>query len=305
MAVTNRHTVNGKLIGETSSGQRTRDLTDALGSVTGTADSTGAIVNTYRYKAYGARLAKTGSGGDPKFLWTGDTGSRATGLAYSGQYNRARHYAAEVGLWTAVDEAWWEESPYSFASARPSSAVDPSGRSAGGCQARVRATVESSPNQCIARCHKDWWDCPSWFEKKCSFHMQTDFVLRFWPGTCTGCKVYQWVEILGDMSCGWQTFRPGWQRDDGLGWPYPSQCNTDGAGRTFCVMTDSPFDDCSILGCGDWVRLRRYVTCLCCNGFSKCFWWTAFHDVTRCRAECGSTISTLDDQTSRTLCQND
>ena len=36
MPVTNYHTVNGEIIGETTSGVRTDYLVDALGSVTGT-----------------------------------------------------------------------------------------------------------------------------------------------------------------------------------------------------------------------------------------------------------------------------
>jgi len=145
MAVTNYHTVNGKLIGETSAGQRTSYLADALGSVTATADSAGAIVNTYRYKPYGGLLAKTGMGVDPEFLWTGNTGSRTTGLAHSGQYNRARHYSTENAQWLTVDPskrgsaianmhflarsgvrgAQW--AAYSYAGGSPTSNLDPLG----------------------------------------------------------------------------------------------------------------------------------------------------------------------------------
>jgi hypothetical protein len=49
--------------------------------------TTGAIVQTYRYKPYGAKL----SGGTVGlgFFWTGNTGSRSTGLKYAEQFNRA------------------------------------------------------------------------------------------------------------------------------------------------------------------------------------------------------------------------
>ncbi|MCW5944130.1 MAG: hypothetical protein KIS66_18030, partial [Fimbriimonadaceae bacterium] len=47
-------------------------------------------------------LAKTGSSPDPRFLWSGDTGSRTTGLAYSEQYNRARHYGSMQAGWTSA-----------------------------------------------------------------------------------------------------------------------------------------------------------------------------------------------------------
>ncbi|MCW5944133.1 MAG: hypothetical protein KIS66_18045 [Fimbriimonadaceae bacterium] len=106
MPVTNYHTVNGRTIGETTDGVRTDYLTDALGSVTATVDQSQNVLNTYRYKPYGGLLAKTGSSPDPRFLWTGDTGSRTTGLAYSEQYNRARHYGSMQAGWTSVDPMW-------------------------------------------------------------------------------------------------------------------------------------------------------------------------------------------------------
>jgi hypothetical protein len=66
-------------------------MVDFLGSITGTTNvTTGAIVNTYRYKPYGAKL----SGGTIGlgFFWTGNTGSRSSGKQFAEQYNRARHY---------------------------------------------------------------------------------------------------------------------------------------------------------------------------------------------------------------------
>ena len=51
MAVTNYHTVNGRVIGETTGGVRTDYMRDALGSVTGTTVA-GVVQNTYRYQPY-------------------------------------------------------------------------------------------------------------------------------------------------------------------------------------------------------------------------------------------------------------
>ncbi|MCW5941947.1 MAG: hypothetical protein KIS66_06930 [Fimbriimonadaceae bacterium] len=127
MPVTNYHTVNGRTIGETTDGVRTDYLTDALGSVTATVDQSQNVLNTYRYKPYGGLLAKTGSSPDPKFLWTGDTGSRTTGLAYFEQYNRARHYGSMQAGWTSVDPLWPTTSTYSYSLASPTSFIDASG----------------------------------------------------------------------------------------------------------------------------------------------------------------------------------
>ncbi|MCW5941950.1 MAG: hypothetical protein KIS66_06945 [Fimbriimonadaceae bacterium] len=127
MPVTNYHTVNGRTIGETTDGVRTDYLTDALGSVTATVDQSQNVLNTYRYKPYGGLLAKTGSSPDPRFLWTGDTGSRTTGLAYSEQYNRARHYGSMQANWTSVDPGNGPVLAYQYANCAPSQVLDPSG----------------------------------------------------------------------------------------------------------------------------------------------------------------------------------
>src|SRR5215212_59197 len=104
MPTTNYYSINGELIGEkVGTGARTDYLTDALGSVTATLNQSGAVVNTYRYKPYGAQLAKTGAGADPAFRWVGNQGYRQTGKKYSDVYIRARHYGEREGRWPNRD----------------------------------------------------------------------------------------------------------------------------------------------------------------------------------------------------------
>ncbi len=124
MPVVNYHSANGRLIGETTSGVRTDYMSDALGSVTGTLNASQAVVNTYRYKPYGELLAKTGSAADPAFMWNGTTQSRRTGLTFSDQYNRARHYGTRQGQWTTVDPLWPSERAYLYCHNLPTSLVD-------------------------------------------------------------------------------------------------------------------------------------------------------------------------------------
>jgi len=124
MPITYYDTVNGQLVGETTSGVRTEYLTDALGSVTATMNSSGEIVNTYRYKPYGQLLSKTGTGEDPRYLWSGNTGSRRTLVTYAEQYNQARHYGSKQAGWTTVDLLWPIELAYGYVSGRPTSYVD-------------------------------------------------------------------------------------------------------------------------------------------------------------------------------------
>ncbi len=104
MAVTNYHTVNGLILGETTVGSPRVDyLTDALGSVTATVNQAGQVVDTYRYKPFGLDLAVTDNGPRPAFGWGGDKGYRQTENKFSEFYVRARHDDATNGRWSAQD----------------------------------------------------------------------------------------------------------------------------------------------------------------------------------------------------------
>src|SRR5689334_22265100 len=128
MPVTNYYTVNGEIIGEkTAGGTRTDYLTDALGSVIGTANQSAQVVNTYRYKPYGAQLAKTGAGADPAFRWVGNQGYRQTGKKWSDVYVRARHYGSTTGRWTSIDPLWPNQPQYDYAAAGPNVRTDMTG----------------------------------------------------------------------------------------------------------------------------------------------------------------------------------
>ncbi len=119
MPVKNYDAVNGLIVGENTGGTQLDYLTDALGSVTATIDSTCTVKNTYRYKPYGDVYVKTGTDPDPKFMWNGSTTSRRTGLAYSGQYDFRRHYGAEQAGWTSIDRHWPVTLPYSYMHGHP------------------------------------------------------------------------------------------------------------------------------------------------------------------------------------------
>ncbi|HMS56857.1 MAG TPA: RHS repeat-associated core domain-containing protein [Fimbriimonadaceae bacterium] len=111
--------INGRLRGEITAGVRTDYLTDAIGSITGTVDEGGKVINTYRYKPYGGRLAKTGTGADPSVQWTGDTGSRVTNLNRAEQYNVHRHYGTQQAAWTSVDPLWPSELAFVYVGSNP------------------------------------------------------------------------------------------------------------------------------------------------------------------------------------------
>src|SRR5580704_4952770 len=131
MAVTNYHTVNGEIIGETTTGSPRVDyLTDALGSVTATVNQGGSVVNTYRYTPFGSTLAKTGTGADPAFGWVGEQGYRPTGNKFSDFYVNARHYDEINGRWPTQDPLGFfggVQNLYPYVQNAPTLLVDPSG----------------------------------------------------------------------------------------------------------------------------------------------------------------------------------
>jgi len=124
MPVTNYYSVEGEIIGEATGGVRTDYLTDALGSVTGTVNQSASVVNTYRYKPYGATLAKTGTGADPIFGWVGSQGYAGTGKAHSEVYVRARHYSSTSGRWTTKDPLGFDGGDWNLYRYVGNSAVD-------------------------------------------------------------------------------------------------------------------------------------------------------------------------------------
>jgi RHS repeat-associated protein len=78
-------------------GGKTHAVTDALGSVYGMTDSTGAVQARYSYDAYGARTVVSEA---VPTAW-GFTGRRHDGTGQ--MYYRARYYEPGVGVFTSVD----------------------------------------------------------------------------------------------------------------------------------------------------------------------------------------------------------
>ena len=144
MAVTNYYTVNGEILGESTSGTYLDYLTDALGSVTATVNQSAAIVQKARYKPYGTLL----SGTQFKMGWVGTLGYRSSTTKFAESYVQHRTYGNKQGQWTSIDPIWPDESPYAYVSGNPTTAVDPNGLSA--CQALPCPPWEVE--QCIDDC---------------------------------------------------------------------------------------------------------------------------------------------------------
>lgn len=133
MATTYYHTVDGRIRAQSTGGVRTDYLTDALGSVVATVNSSATVVNTYRFKPYGELQAKTGVAADPHFCWVGTHGYRFSAQAFDLLYVRARHYLVATSAWSSTDPMWPLESPYAYVRGMPTFVADPLGLSPSSC----------------------------------------------------------------------------------------------------------------------------------------------------------------------------
>src|SRR5579872_4072050 len=149
------YTVDGEILGEKATGgQRVDYLTDALGNVTATVNQSGQVVNTYKYKPYGALLQKTGTGPDPSFQWVGSQGYRQTGKKYSDVYVRARHYDTLNGRWTSKDPiglAGGDWNQYRYVANNPFVMADPSGLQRSRRHTNINYCLRQTPDKCF-RC---------------------------------------------------------------------------------------------------------------------------------------------------------
>lgn len=112
-------------------------LTDQLNSVRALADTTGTIVATYTYDAYGAMTAKTGTATTP-LQFAGQYEDAETGFYYL----RARYYDPVTAQFLCRDPLVpLTKQPYLYASDNPLNATDPSGESFWSTVAKVAGKI--------------------------------------------------------------------------------------------------------------------------------------------------------------------
>jgi RHS repeat-associated protein len=119
---------NGTLISQRASGGVNHYyLSDALGSVVGLADSTGALTRSYKYDPYGIVRSTTGATTNP-FQYVGQYHESQGDLYKTG----ARYYQPGLGRWSQVDPLdqagdLREGNRYLYAGSDPINRIDPSG----------------------------------------------------------------------------------------------------------------------------------------------------------------------------------
>lgn len=219
MAITNYYTIDGSILGESTSGVRTSYAHDALGSVISTVDPTGLLVlNTYRYSPYDRTIFKTGVSADPKFQWVGIQGYRTTGLLHCEEYYRERHYGPMEARWTSYKA---NSSRFVlFGKDGGASSVLQNGGLPTGLPAGWR-TNSSSYSTCGRSCWRIWWE-PAGPRTDGWIIQHVHYDMRCWSCQPMGpCKnvpnetgdIYEAFQINGDGSSG----------DDDDRWIWPGQ----------------------------------------------------------------------------------
>jgi RHS repeat-associated protein len=114
-----------KLFALQRGGQRFYVATDQVGTPRAVADSSGAVVATYSYDAYGVKGATTGSFGDLDIGFAGGIEDPVTKLVRFG----FRDYEPASGRWTARDPIYQAGSPntYEYVAGNPLDGRDPMG----------------------------------------------------------------------------------------------------------------------------------------------------------------------------------
>jgi len=145
MPITNYHTIDGEILAESTADSRRDYATDALGSVTGVIDSSGAQVLRLEYKPYGLVLEQIGTAPLPRFRWNGSWGYLAESPDKSMTYVRARHLSMSNHTWTSVDPLWPAEWPYAYVRGNVTTFADGTGTKGG------QATTDLELNPALRR----------------------------------------------------------------------------------------------------------------------------------------------------------
>jgi RHS repeat-associated protein len=122
------YTHGNDLISQNRNGESSFYHVDGLGSTRALSDTSGNLINTYNYQAFGELLNSTGVSQN-KYLFTGEQFDSVLG----DYYNRARYYSPAIGRFTKVDTFEGHRTnpitlhDYLYANSNPVGYVDPSG----------------------------------------------------------------------------------------------------------------------------------------------------------------------------------
>jgi RHS repeat-associated protein len=184
----------GNLVSQRRGSTTSTHLFDALGSTRKLTDSTGAVTDSYDYRAYGETYASSGTTTNV-FRWVGELGYYYD-IDRSAYYLRARHYSPALARFLSQDPIGFEGSKwnlYEYVGSRPIGRADPGGRAGLGigaygnycgllrkatCDAVDKPSPLNTPVDDVDRCcmvHDcclaGWQQCINpWREVKCNWN---------------------------------------------------------------------------------------------------------------------------------------
>lgn len=124
-----RYGLGNQMISQSTAGQDSYYLHDALGSTKALTDATGTLTDSYAYDAYGDIIARSGSTSNA-YQYAGEQYDADLGL----YYNRARYYDQSAGRFSQMDSYLGRDNDpitlnkYAYANANPVMYTDPSGQ---------------------------------------------------------------------------------------------------------------------------------------------------------------------------------
>ncbi len=128
--VTTFTTINGMLVHEDRGGVETEYVSDPLGSLVQTRNSSGTKSYEAEYWPYGELQTSTGTN-PSSWGYVGLLGYLADTATML--YVRARYLMAKFARWLTVDSLWPSESAYHYSGLRPAFETDPSGMGSDAC----------------------------------------------------------------------------------------------------------------------------------------------------------------------------
>ena len=265
MGTVRYNVINGQVISENRGGVIRDYIPDALGNTVALMDNTGTLTDTFDYFPSGTVAARTGTNPTP-FQWNGGSGYFTD--SSTRKYVRARNYFNSTGRWGSQDPIGFKAGDfnlYRYVNNNVINVVNPSGLACKGYSIKGELIGNG--------CRFDAGLIRSGYSSGVQWNF-TWLVPK--SGNYLDCWVVQYLR--SDTSPGLSI-----NRDDLLGWPYPSSCITVGNPKK-CYQSDSPGISGSCFGSGRFCNAKwmfTFLTCLCgTEGKLQCIGWKIDYELT-------------------------
>ena len=149
-------TLGGRIVYENRGGVERSYLRDPLGNTVGLMDMSGSVTDTFDYWPYGETRVHSGSSKTP-LTFLGTLGYFTDYLNML--YVRARHLRVDLTTWMTVDPLWPSIHAYAYASLRPTTRTDPTGRAPdiGDCLGKAFSAFNIAFGACMKSSEVGGW----------------------------------------------------------------------------------------------------------------------------------------------------